>query len=209
MNDSDRWGKENPLRGAPYHEMARKFIRTFPVGTCLQPEAFDEWAQDEGYLKVPKSEAKQSDAWKAHVQRRHELKFNINKAGSRSNMKTPFVIESISQGVWEIRAPHTAIAQTRIGRRLETLMITRRRSLAYLMQSADFSSLEPHEQALAEALHDDISDYGENVERLGRQLDSKFERLRRKIEVAVETGKIKSSNGGIMRMIEGSTEEDE
>jgi len=200
------WGIENPDRGLNFHLAAKTFVRAFPVGTTLEPADFDEWAIKHGYLAPPKSHNKQTDSWKGFLQRRHELKYGINRAGTHTRMKkNPFVIESSAGGRWEVRSPQAAIAQSNLANRVISLMVTKRRQLAYLMQSADYSSLPSHDRAYAEALADDIRDYGENVERLGRQLNDKFSRLRRKLEVAAQSGVISANSDAIKSITEVPT----
>src|SRR5690349_4656093 len=84
------WGKANPRRGAGHTDTALMFLRDHPVGETLTPEKFDEWAQRLGLLNVPTGAPKQSDAWLAHLQRRHQLRYNINKAATHPRMDTPF-----------------------------------------------------------------------------------------------------------------------
>src|SRR4051812_16127758 len=123
MNDvsAKPWGEANPRRGANYETEAAAFVRAFPVGTTLTAEAFDGWAQDKGLLKVPASAKKKSDAWLAHLQRRHQLRYSINTAGTHPRMDTPFIIEAVGQNIWEVRSPETAIARNQTVERIKSL----------------------------------------------------------------------------------------
>lgn len=202
------WGEANPRRGANHEIAALAFLRAFPVGTTLTAEAFDEWAQTKGLIKVPVSVKKKSDAWLAHLQRRHQLRYSINLAGSHPRMENPFVIEAVGQNIWEVRSPETAIARNQTTKRIESLTQTRRKQLAFLMQSADWSALPPYERIFAESLYDDINAFGETIEQSARQLNNKFQRLEHNLRVAVERGEIQPRNGGIKAIV-GGTREDE
>jgi len=190
------WGKANPRRGANYQDDAIAFVNDFPIGTTLSPEAFDDWAQRRGSLNVPTGAPKQSDAWKAYLQRRHELRSGINKAASHPRMDTPFVIESIGVGLWEVRTPQMAISKTRMLRRIESLCETHHKQLAYLMQSADWSALPIHERIVAESLYDQIDHFREDTERHASRLTCQFAKLEAKLRLAIESGELKPRNGG-------------
>jgi hypothetical protein len=196
------WGKANPNRGANYIDDAMAFIKQFPIGSKLSPEAFDEWAQKRGALNVPTGAPKQSDAWKAYLQRRHELRYGINRAATHPRMEPPFVIDAISFGLWEVRTPQMSISQNKILVGVQSLFNTRRRQLAYLMQSADWSALPVHERIFAENLYDQIDNFREDVERHANRLTLQFSRLESKLRTAIESGEVHCENGGIQRLLE-------
>src|ERR1035437_5455392 len=103
-------GKLNPLRGSgkdnAYHDLGLEFIERFPAGTELFQVKFDEFvdemreceqfrdrADDIGlYTRPGADEPKNSDAYKAFLQRRAELRYNLNKAST-----TPRMIEAVSE----------------------------------------------------------------------------------------------------------------
>ncbi len=199
---SSPWGEANPRRGASHEVTAMAFVKSYPVGTVLTAEAFDEWAQTRGLLKIPVSTKKQSDAWLAHLQRRHQIRYNINLAGAHPRMDVPFTIEAVGPGIWEVRSPEAAIARDRTTARIESLTNTRRKALAYLMQSADWTALPPYERIFAESLYDDINSFSENIEQAARQLNNKFARLEHNLKIAVERGDIQPRNGGIKAITE-------
>lgn len=196
------WGRANPRRGAGFEDAAIAFVHEFPIGGTLTAEQFDEWAMQVGLLKPPASRAKQSDAWQAHLQRRHQLKYGINKASAHPRMNTPFIIETVGSGVWEVRSPHFAISRSTMLDRIESLIKTRRQQLAYLMQSADWAILPPHERTVAESLYDDIEMLKQRMELESQGLANKFAKLERKLRKAVERGDIKPANGGIRAIID-------
>lgn len=204
------WGKANEKRGHNYHPLALQFLKEFPIGTVLSPEQFDSWAQHKGQLNVPEKAQKKSDAWLAHLQRRHQLRYNINKAGTHPRMyesgSIAFTIDGAGPGTWEVRAPHTAIGQHELPARIVSLTKTKRRQLAYLMQSADWSVLPPHERMIAEALYDDIDTFEKVVDLQSQQLTMKFEKLEGKIRRAMAQGQLQSTNGGISGLLESPEE---
>jgi hypothetical protein len=202
-----RHGKENPRRGSGNEHVAAIFIRDNPIGTRLTPAQFDEWAVRQGLLMLPDNVSRQSDFWKAHLHRRHELKTRITRASTTRRMNIPFVIESLGGGQWEVRSPEKAIVLSRVGRRVDTLVQTKRRKLAYLMQSADWLNLPPWERDFAEALYDDIDSYAAITDLHGQDLDRKFDNLRRKLEAYEKSGG-KLVNGGIKAITADQDEEE-
>lgn len=195
------YGECNPLRGANHVDAAMAFVAEFPIGSILSPERFDDWAHKKGFLNVPDGARKSSDAWLAHLQRRHQLHYNINKAATHRRMDVPFAVEFVRNGMWEVRPPHISIAKTKITQRVESLLGTKRKQLDYLMQSADWNVLPPHERIFAESLYDDLDMYQQQIELHTRNLSNKFSKLESKIKRAVESGEIKPQNGGIRRLL--------
>jgi hypothetical protein len=202
------WGQAHPQRGAGHHDTASLFLESHPLGTQLRSDDFDRWAAAQGLLKLPQVESKQDDAWKAHLQRRHELRYRINKAGTHPRMETPFIIEAISFDRWEVRSPEVAISQNKILRQVERLTNTKKKHLDYLMQSADWSILPIHERVLAEALYDDIDLFQRQIELCATSLETKLARLQHKIRKGVESGAIDPVNSGIKRILEIEAEPD-
>lgn len=202
----------NPRRGANHVDMALAFLHDHPVGTSLQPDAFDRWVQHRGFMNVPLGAPKDSDAWMAYLQRRHHLRYNINKAASHPRMQTPFVIETVGPGLWEVRPPQVAISRTKMLAQMESLVGTKRKQLRYLMESADWSILPPHDRAIAETLYDDIDMFQRKVELETECLGQKFTKLEHKLRVALETGALRPQDGGIRALLnppgEDATEEE-
>lgn len=187
----------NPRRGLTAAEPAEGFVQAFPVGSRLTPEQFDGWAKDQGLLTVPEVTDRQSDAWKAHLQRRHELKFRLNRAGTHPRMtdhgSTPFSIESVSSGVWEVRAPEIAIANTRMLYQVSSLLTTKRKTLRFLIESADWSVLPPWEVMFAKSLFHDINRFSNLVQNETLCLDQKFVELQMKFADAIAKGEMTAS----------------
>lgn len=208
------YGTANPRRGVNGVDPALAFARAFPVGTTLTPGTFDAWAQEHGYLSVPESEDKQADAWKAHLQRRHELRYRIMKAGTHPRMIDQgcptFTIEALSGGTWEVRAPAEAIAQSRLTQQVNSLVITKRKALRYLMQSADWSVLPAYEKVFAESLYRDINHFANTVAFHGHELEAKFGDLQIKLRDAVARGEIpERASGGVQALIHFQPEIDD
>lgn len=81
------WKSAPARRGLGYEDAARAFIKQFGHDEEFTPDAFDEWAWAEGYLaRIPKDARPGSDPWIAHVDRRRQLKKNLNKAGCHPRM---------------------------------------------------------------------------------------------------------------------------
>lgn len=200
------WGQANPMRGVNHVDTAIAFLAEFPVGSFLSQDAFDDWAQRHGLLNVPTGAPKRSDAWMAHLQRRHHLRYGINQAGAHPRMETPFVVESVkgNLGQLEVRSPDVAIQKNRFLDRVESLCKTKRQQLAYLMQSADWSSLPPEERLTAEMLHYDIEMFQKQMALQSSCLSEKFDRLELRLRRAVESGELRTRNGGIRGIIDRS-----
>ena len=213
IESNQPWGEANKLRGIAYHDHALAFAGAFEVGKTLTPDAFDEWAHQRGYMpQRPETMDKRSDSWLAHLQRRHELRYRINQAATHPRMTDSgaksFIIVALRRGpnpkdqLWEVRSPEAAIAQHEAARRIESLITTKRRQLAYLMQSADWAQLPPAERIVAEELHSDITYYEQRVVLESKQLEDKFGRLRLKLKRAVAAGELKPINGGVRALTE-------
>lgn len=133
----------NPRRGLPYHEMAKLFLADFPIGSQLLVSDFDDWAFKCDFLDRPGCDDKQSDSWKAHLQRRHELKKNILKASNHPRMMedgfTPFTIEVYpgNPGFWEVQDAYTPIVDNRIEKSVGNLLARETRDLEYAVQSLE------------------------------------------------------------------------
>lgn len=207
------YGKARPNRGANHVDSALAFIREYPIGTPLSQDEFSEWAQRNGLLLIPVGYPKHSDAWKAYCQRRHELRYSINKAGAHPRMRedgsTPFVIEAVKLGYLEVRSPEVAISRNQITKSLVSLCETKKKNLGYLMQSADWDVLPPYEKMFAESLYDDIDMFQDSIALHTRSLERKFGQLESKLRKAVESGQLQPKNHGIKRLIAPESSDDD
>lgn len=207
ISESSPWGQANKNRGIRFHDLAMAFVDKFPIGTALSDAQLDRWAAQQKQLKVPpQGTSKDADAWLAHLQRRHQFRYSLNKAGAHPRMtengSTPFVVESVSQGVYEVRSPHDALHKQTMPQKVESLVRTKRKQLTYLMQSADWDQLPPAERIYAESLYDDIENFESRVDNEATMIDRKLEKLRSKLLIGIQSGRITPKNGGIKAMIE-------
>jgi hypothetical protein len=206
------WGDANPRRGLNYREYAKTFVKDHPVGTVISGDDLDHWLQKMQLLTIPPLDSpKDSDAWLGHLQRRHITRNRINKAATHPRMteenSTPFIILAI-QGGFEIRAPHTAITKSELPRKLKTLIETKRKQLAYLMQSADWTALPPHERSVAETLYDDIDNFTDDIKIGADRISRKLAKLESRIKRALDDGSIKPKGNAIKQLLLEMTPED-
>lgn len=217
VKDVPAWGEAEESRGMgqhqsgkSYHQIALLFAKAFQIGAELTPEIFDTWAHQNGYLNAPENAPKKSDVWLAHLQRRHQLRYNINQAATHPRMyesgAVAFTIDAVGPAKWEVRAPQIAVTKEDLPGRILSLTKTKRKRLRYLMQSADWNALPPHERLLAETLFDDITRFEQLVDLECNGLSAKFFKLESKLRKAMEVGEIKSANGGIRGFIEPQKE---
>src|SRR5262245_38037495 len=207
------WGLPNDRRGVAHHELAMEFVKDYPVGSVLSAEKLDLWLQDHAILNItPTDSPKTSDAWLGHLQRRHIARSKLNKAGTHPRLieqgSTPFSIDAIG-GVFEIRAPHIAVSKFSLPKKVQTLIGTKRQQLAYLMQSADWERLPPYERVFAEAIFDDITKYAKDIRTDAEDLDNKFVKLQRRLDLLMKAGSIVAADGGIKQLIAAPLEDTE
>lgn len=202
--------KANPNRGKASHNDAVSFLAKFPLGTELTSEEFDQWAQHTGRLNVPPTNApRNSDAWKAHIQRRHELRYRISNAGSTPGMGSDaFVIDTKTFGHWVIRSPHESFSRTDAAGKIHKLAEHKKKQLRYLMESADWSVLPVYEQTFAEEIFYDIESLEVDIGTRSSRINSKVKRLEMKLRKAIESGGIKPVNHGITALLENRAEDE-
>lgn len=207
------WGAANPIRGLNFHDIAIEFGRDYPIGAQLSVTTFDKWAATHKYYQheVPENPDRSGDAWLAHLQRRHQLRFNINKAATHPRMRlsgaNAYTVDNVSHLTLQVKSPEVALSTNNMVGKLQSLCVTKRKNLSYLMQSADWSQLPPHEQAVAESLYDDIDKFERDISSNASWLTEKFAKLEHKIRLAVESGKLVPQNGGIQKLLSGSHED--
>lgn len=200
----------NKMRGKPFHDHAVAFAEAFPIGTALTPEKFDEWAHQRGYLNVPKGAPKSSDVWLAHLQRRHQLRYSINKAAMHPRMReenrVPYTIDFAGPNLWEVRNIVEAINRDDTARKLARLSVVQRRKLLYLQQSEDFVQLPPYLRMAVVDISADIDSALEKTALEAKDLERRIERITERVRASIESGEVKPSNGGIAALL---TEHDE
>ncbi len=203
---SEKWGKANDRRGKRYADLALSFVADFPIGTHLTAEQFDAWLQESGLLTVPATYvAKNSDAWLGHLQRRHIIRNRINTAAVHPRMAetaqgVSFILVAI-RGGFEVQSPQVAASKAELPRKIRSLTETKRKQLSYLMQSADWSALPIHEQAIASEIYDDIDNFVVDTKTGADRISRKLARLEHRLAVLMDTGAVKPTNGGLKQLL--------
>jgi hypothetical protein len=122
---------------------------------------------------------------------------------------TSFLIAAVANG-FEVRSPHTAASKSELTKRLASLTVTKRKQLAYLMQSTDWAVLPPHERAIAETIYDDIVALEEDTGKSTERISKKLSRLEMRLAEALNRGDFSTSNGGLAHLLShhpGDTED--
>lgn len=196
----------NKMRGKPFHEHAVAFSEAFAIGDALTPEKFDAWAHQKGYLSVPDGVSKQSDIWLAHLQRRHQLRYSINKAAMHPRMREenrmPFTIDHAGPNLWEVRNVVDAINQDATARKLARLAVVQKRKLLYLQQSEDFVQLPPYLRMAVTDISADIDSALQKTALEAKDLERRIDRITDRVRAAIESGEIKPGNGGIAGLLD-------
>lgn len=159
--------KANPLRGRNTDDLARLFIRDYPIGSQLSVQAFDEWAEAHGVYSIPRGVEKSSDAWLAHCQRRHRFRIKLDKAGTHPRMEEDgtsrgFKIDTVSQELFEVRSPLNSIFQQNIPRQTEKFFETKLKEFQYRLESLG-TNINPHKRQAVENLIDNINTFRATV----------------------------------------------
>jgi hypothetical protein len=177
-----------------YHSHAVAFIKKFPLGDKLTHEKFDDWAIRRDLLKEPRSRSSDSDAWLAHLQRRHQVRYQINSAGLSPRMRDDghptFVIQRTSSHIYEVMAAHKAIITHDTARKVQSLARTKRKQVLKLMQGVNFDQLEPYMKAFVESLADEAMQFRDRIELEAELLHTKYVRLARRLEDLVAAGRL-------------------
>jgi len=195
-----------------YTEAAKALLVDHPIGTELSPSLMDQRLQKLGLLAIPaEGTPKNSDAWLGHLQRRHIMIGRINKSSTHPRMREQgsecFVIVP-EAGLFRIKAPQEVIAEGKLPKKTRSVFINGRKHLRYLMESADWTVLPPHEKAMAESIDDDYDIVEAQLTLLMRGLEKKFEKLRFKIKLALSTGNIQPRDDGIHRFLAAPDEKE-
>ena len=208
-------GGASDRRGtAHYTELAKFFVKDFPIGTDLSAALIDQWLHDRKELVVPpEGVAKSSDQWLGHLQRRHIIIGRINKSSTHPRMRdqgsVAFVIIARG-GKFQVKAPHEVIVQGELPKKVLSVCVTGRKKLRYLMESADWTVLPPFEKAMAESIDDDIDLFEEHIGSSARSLETKLAKLDGKIRRGLASGEIVpiKEGGGISGFLSGPAEEE-
>jgi hypothetical protein len=190
-----------------------KFIMEFPIGTTLSNFRFDQWAHKNKYFKVPRDAPTGSDAWLAHLQRRHQLRGNMFKASTHPRMQEQggecFRLVRTGPDTLLVESTATALTHGHFATKLDSLINTKRKQLSYLMQSQDATQMFDYQRAIGEELFNEIDEWNDDVHRKTLRLDAKFSRLVKQIQKDVDAGLIKPTNGGIKRLLDGTVRDND
>lgn len=208
------FSKPNSNRGLPMHAVAEAFRAAFPIGKTLTAKQFDQFAIEVGGVAPPASIEKGSDGWLAFMQRRHQFKYALNKAGTHPRMiehgMEPFFLDQSGAGIFEVKAPAVvAVTHGHITKRIESLVKTKRNQLRYLMESVDYDKLPPAEQTTVMLLSQNIVEFEERISDQIKYIDRRFDQLRSSVKLLVDQGKITPENGGIKALTDGIEPPDE
>ena len=164
------------VRGLKHNQTAQQFIADFPHGSKLSASDFDAWAQKNSLLTVPVAgTAKNSDTWKAHIQRRHELRYRLNLAGTHPRMDSKaFSLDKITEGaasrsnsgeaMYEVRTPPLALRTSDFHNKIRKFTDNKfRGQFRYLMQSTDWVSLSDYERDATFDLHEDLRQFNDTI----------------------------------------------
>jgi hypothetical protein len=199
-------GQANPKRGLKDHQYAVAFIRQFPIGSVLSADRFDDWLVEAGMLAaVPRHLSKNSVEWKAHLQDRHNAKMRLNRGGNHPRLLdenlTPFSLDSVGQGTFEVRSPQAAVINSELPRKVENVANTKRRRLKRLMQSIDWATIPERDKLRAEMIVLDIDEFVQLLTMKADQIEYKFKQLENRIKAEVDAGTLQPRNGGIRQLI--------
>jgi hypothetical protein len=205
-------GKENPLRGLHHADDAAAFVGEFPIGSELSPDDFDKWAHRTGRLNVPFGAPKNADVWKAHLQRRHELRYRINKAATHTRMYdrglAAFTIEATSPGVWTVVASHIALTRNKLPAKVQSIIARTKKRLAYLKQSSDYASLPVEARVMIENIWDEIESFGAETDYKADNVKRRVGRLESNLRKLSDSGNLQTKNGGVKAFLENKASDD-
>ena len=169
--------------------------------------------QDHGFLMIPPLDVpKNSDAWLGHLQRRHIFRGRLNTAASHPRLREmnaePFILLA-TRGGYEVCSPQLAAVRAKVPSKIASLVGTKRKQLAYLLQSADWDNLPPHERAVAETIYDDIEQF--SIETVSRAdfISKKLGKLEHRLRTAVDAGSLRPRNGGLKQLLSPDTPDDD
>ena len=200
----------NKLRGKGYNDLAVALVARFPIGSTISHAEFDAFLEENGVLTAPKPVGeqvkidKQADAWKAHMQRRHEVLTGLYKASTHPRMQegsTPFVLKP-TKGAYLMQAPLPTLAQGSIASDIEKLIGTKKKQLRYLRESLDYGQLSPVTQMQIKLLDRNLRFFEHHLQTDVAMLNETFNDIREQISKEVKSGTITPVNHGIAGLLE-------
>jgi hypothetical protein len=181
-----------------YYEHAVAFLQAFKLDSFISHGEFDKWAIEKGLLKKPSSTEIDSDAWVAHIQRRHRLRANFNYAASSLQMKReaglePYTIDRVGTDHYHIRRLHVAVITNKTTERIRSYCINQGKSFGRFMVNADWSRTDPNLKQAAEDQIADLIDFGEEIDTKLIVYNRKCARLANRLQKQIEDGTIRKT----------------
>jgi hypothetical protein len=196
-------------RGKRFDAHARDFIARFPHGTTLSQDEFCHWAAERGlmpYVATPEfPNGRRTDYWKANLMRRHEVRYNLNKAGTHPRMNhgenpLAFSLDSVTGNTLEVRFPHVSYAENKLASAVTSLVAHKRKGLKYLLESADFSRLSVPDQTRITLLDEDIGAFEDRLAYEAKTLNQRVAVVRNTLRHLSEQGESEDA-GKIAEML--------
>ena len=199
----------NPRRGAAYREAAINFSRHWPIGSNLTWEEFCQWAHERGLLEEawPPVTDRNSMEWLAFLQRRHQARESLNKAASHPSLIPhggAFFVAASGGGLW-VRSTLQQIVGGKLIEKIGSLANTKREQLEHLIQSTDWTQLQPHLRLTVEDLNDDLDNWIERVGLDASHMEARMQKLSSRLRDLVAIGEVVPLNGGIAGLIGSDT----
>ena len=224
----------NPKKGRRHHSAARDFLKKYAIGDTLSWEEYCTWAKEHGLFEgdIPPAEIqatqddvplydehgnpitvsnKQSDEWLAYLQRRHQARVNHNKAAEHDEMNTcggAYTIAPVDGNTVAIKSVRSVFLDNKAAEQIDRFIKTKRRKLAYLFQSTDWSQVKPYERLFAENLMEEIDEWGDEISNRQKKLEGRFNRLRLRLEQQVNAGEIVPTNHALEHFIKEDEDDD-
>lgn len=178
-----------------YHKHAIALLQTYKLDSIITHGEFDDWAIKRDILKKPSSTEPGSDGWLAHVQRRHQLRYLINKAASNPRIRNeagiePYVIERIGTDQYHIRRLHIAVLLNKVAERVQSYMMNKQIKFEAMMEAMDWSQISPYIKMNAENQIQDITGLGEITTLMLKMHDQKCARFLGQLVVLIKDGAI-------------------
>ena len=205
-------GKANPSRGENYRAHAVMFGKAHPVGSDpIQMGAFDAFIIEHMGVIPPASLDRSSDGWLAFLQRRQIAKQNLNRAAAHPRMRdhgmAPYYISVFGHGMLRVLPAVEAIASDNSANKIQSLVVSRKRRVDYLLQSVDFGELPPSMQIKAALLDKAMRYYIKDQETAADRLNEAYEELRGGVTALIASNSVTPTNGGIAAIIDETNDD--
>lgn len=170
--------KRERLREPKHLSDAISLADTFPINIPFTVEEFDLWASTRNRYTIPQDGDKQGDAWKATLQRRHELIQGINRASETSDMRShggAYALVNERGGKLQRISPGQHMAHPSLSmRKLKSLLTTKRAQLEHALRAEDFTGKHPYVKTLYIKLYRQIENFEIHIRGQVEVLDTDF-----------------------------------